>query len=139
MKKLIIVGLFSLLLIGRSYCDDFPYEVSNPTSYEDFVNSDNSAIKKIGETYIWDEEINKDTPASDYISKVINYFLAITAFIAFLSLAYGFSLVFIDKTEEAVKKWFKIVKIASIALIVIWISWLISIWFIWIYTHNVVK
>jgi hypothetical protein len=129
-----------MFLIGTSIFaeEDFPYEVQQPTSMQDFVEWNDSAIKQVAQDYVGDETINQDNPATYYISKVINYFLAILGFIAFLVLAYGFSLVFTDKTDEWVKKWYKFIKMASIALIIIWISWLISIWFINIYATKVV-
>ena len=137
MKKLLLI--ISTLLIGINiFAEDFPYEVQQPTSMQDFVEWNDSAIKQVGKDYIGEETISQETPASYYISKVINYFLAILGFIAFLVLAYGFSLVFTDKTDEWVKKWYKFIKMASIALIIIWISWLISIWFINIYATKVV-
>ncbi len=137
MKKLVLI--VSMLLVGTSiFAEDFPYEVQQPTSMQDFVEWNDSAIKQVAQDYVGDETINEDNPASYYVAKVINYFLAILGFIAFLVLAYGFSLVFTDKTDEWVKKWYKFIKMASIALIIIWISWLISIWFINIYATKVV-
>jgi len=139
MKKLLLIA--SMFLIGTSIFaeEEFPYEVQQPTSMQDFVEWNDSAIKQVAQDYVGDETINEDNPASYYIAKVINYFLAILSFIAFLVLAYGFSLVFTDKTDEWVKKWYKFIKMASIALIIIWVSWLISIWFINIYATKVVK
>ena len=136
MKKILLI--ISMLLIGTIiFAEDFPYNIQQPTSMKDYVEWNNSSIKKIAQDYAGDD-INQDTPASYYISKVINYFLAILGFIAFLVLAYWFSLVFTDKTDEWVKKWYKFIKMASIALIIIWVSWLISIWFINIYATKVV-
>ena len=138
MKK-ILVTISLLILWGLawfSYAEDFPYENvwNNPTLKESI---ENEQTKNIAETYVWDEPINQDSPAEYYISTVINYFLSILWFISFLVLAYGFSLVFVEKTDEWVKKWYKFIKIASIALIVIGISWLISIWIINIYVNHV--
>ena len=120
------------------FMEDFPYQnVSDTPSLKEGIQ--NEEAKDIAQTYVWEDAINQDSPAEYYISTVINYFLSILAFISFLVLAYGFSLVFTDKTDEGVKKWYKFIKIAAIALIVIWVSWLISIWVISIYTQHVVN
>jgi len=137
MKK-IIIFLILILWIWFCFADDFPYDnVSNDPSLKEGI--DNQQAQNIAETYVGAETVQKDTPAEYYISTVINYFLSILAFISFLVLVYGFSLVFVDKTDEWVKKWYKFIKIAAIALIVIWVSWLISMWIINIYTNNVIK
>jgi len=137
MKKLILIISF---IIWTWFCfmEDFPYQnVSDTPSLKEGIQ--NEEAKDIAQTYVWEDAINQDSPAEYYISTVINYFLSILAFISFLVLAYGFSLVFTDKTDEWVKKWYKFIKIAAIALIVIWVSWLISIWVISIYTQHVVS
>ena len=136
MKKILLV-LISIIWINFCLAGDFPYENvwDNPSLKESI---ENNQTKNIAETYVWDEAINQNTPAEYYISTVINYFLSILAFISGLVLIYGFSLVFTDKTDEWVKKWYKFIKMAVIALIVIWISWLISSWFISIYSKHVV-
>ena len=137
MKKLIVI--ISLIIWNWfSFMENFPYQnVSDTPSLKEGIQ--NEEAKDIAQTYVWEDAINQDSPAEYYISTVINYFLSILAFISFLVLAYGFSLVFTDKTDEWVKKWYKFIKIAAIALIVIWVSWLISIWVISIYTQHVVS
>ena len=137
MKKFLLIAT---ILVSWTFClaEDFPYEnVSDTPSLKEWI--ENEQTQNIAETYVWDETIQQDSPAEYYISTVINYFLSILAFISFLVLAYGFSLVFVDKTDEWVKKWYKFIKIAAIALIVIWVSWLISMWIINIYANNVVE
>ena len=136
MKFLFLIASL-LSLVSLWYAEDFPYDMQEPTSYQDFVNSDDSAIKQVAQDYVWEETLEKENPATYYISTTINYFLAILGFIAFLVLAYGFTLVFTDKTDEWIKKWYKFIKMASIAIIVIGISWLIAIWFINIYATKV--
>jgi C4-dicarboxylate transporter len=136
MKFLFLIASL-LSLVSLWYAEDFPYDMQEPTSYQDFVNSDDSAIKQVAQDYVWEETLEKENPATYYISTTINYFLAILGFIAFLVLAYGFTLVFTDKTDEWIKKWYKFIKMSSIAIIVIGISWLIAIWFINIYATKV--
>jgi hypothetical protein len=118
--------------------EDFPYTmpVENPENMQDIV--DNSALEQISLDYMWDDFQDKQSPAEYYISTVINYFLWILAFFAFLVLAYWFSMVWTDKTDEWVKKWYKYIKMAIFSIIVIGISWLISIWIFYIYNHNVI-
>ena len=139
MKKLLVtISLLIWVFVWFSHAEDFPYEnVSNTPSLKEWI--ENEQAKDIAETYVWDDTINQNSPAEYYISTVINYFLSILWFISFLVLAYGFSLVFVEKTDEWVKKWYKFIKIAAIALIVIWISWLISIWIINIYANHVAQ
>ena len=141
MKFLFLIASL-LSLVSLWYAEDFPYDMQEPTNKEDFiskdfVNSDDSAIKQVAQDYVWEETLEKENPATYYISTTINYFLAILGFISFLVLAYGFTLVFTDKTDEWIKKWYKFIKMASIAIIVIGISWLIAIWFINIYATKV--
>ena len=141
MKFLFLIASL-LSLVSLWYAEDFPYDMQGPTNKEDFiskdfVDSDDSAIKQVAQDYVWEETLEKENPATYYISTTINYFLAILGFIAFLVLAYGFTLVFTDKTDEWIKKWYKFIKMASIAIIVIGISWLIAIWFINIYATKV--
>ena len=138
MKFLFLIASL-LSLVSLWYAEDFPYDMQEPTSYQDFVNSDDSAIKQVAQDYVWEETLEKENPATYYISTTINYFLAILGFIAFLVLAYGFTLVFTDKTDEWIKKWYKFIKMASIAITIIGISWLIAILFINIYTTEVVS
>ncbi len=134
-KSVLLITI--LLQFSLIYSEEFPYQVNKIRKMEDVVNSNQSSIKKIWENYIWNEVINREFPASYYISTVINYFLWILWFIAVLILLYWFSLVFTDKTDEWIKKWYKFIKMASIAIIVIWVSWLISMWFINIYAEHV--
>jgi len=139
MKKLLVtISLLIWVFVWFSHAEDFPYEnVSNTPSLKEWI--ENEQAQNIAETYVWENTIDQNSPAEYYISTVINYFLSILWFISFLVLAYGFSLVFVEKTDEWVKKWYKFIKIAAIALIVIWISWLISIWIINIYANHVAQ
>ena len=139
MKKLLVtISLLIWVFVWFSHAEDFPYEnVSNTPSLKEWI--ENEQAQNIAETYVWENTIDQNSPAEYYISTVINYFLSILWFISFLILAYGFSLVFVEKTDEWVKKWYKFIKIAAIALIVIWISWLISIWIINIYANHVAQ
>jgi len=133
-KNILLIVLLSFSFLNFSFSEDFPYVISKPTTNNDFIEKDNSSMKKIAESFLW-EEVDQDYPASYYISKVINYFLAILAFISILTILYGFSFVFFDKTEEWMKKWYKFIKISIIALVAIWVSWLISMWFFGIYSN----
>jgi len=140
MKKILLSVIILLWVVWFSIADDFPYEnVDSSENMNQIINNDNSAIKQIWDTYVWENTLNEDSPAEYYISKVLNYFLSITWFISFLVLAYWFSLVFTEKSDEWIKKWYKYIKMASIALIIIWLSWLISTWIFYIYNNQVVK
>ena len=143
-KKVIISVLIFIWLIWYSSARieinndyDFPYEEERADSMKDIL--DKSNVDELADSFLWSEAINKESPMSYYISKVINYFLVILAFISFLVLLYWFSLVFTDKTDEWLKKWYKYIKMAAIAIIVIWISWLFSMWIFSIYNNNVLK
>jgi len=125
-----------LIEINRNY--DFPYEEERADSMKDILK--HSDVDDLANAYLWNNEVQTQrSPISYYISKVINYFLVILAFISFLVLLYWFSLVFTDKTDEWLKKWYKYIKMAAIAIIVIWISWLFSMWIFSIYNNDVLK
>jgi len=149
---LIISLLWLFVNISIVNWQDFPYTLStnsnhmgisvNPNdSIKDIVipKNDNSTLDKISKNFLWTDFRNQSSPAVYYISKFINYFLSILAFIAFIVLVYWFSMVFIGKTDEWIKKWGKFIKMAIIAIITIWVSWLISMWVISIYAQHVVK
>ena len=102
-------------------------------------NNKNSTLDQLSKSFLWTDFRSEGNPAIYYISKFINYFLSILAFIAFMILVYGFSMVFTGKTDEWIKKWGKFIKMAIIAIITIWVSWLISMWVISIYAQHVVK
>ena len=136
--KYLFILLFSLLNIFflYSYSNDFPYIIHNSESVNTILiqnDNHNSTIWKISDIFLWDGISEEENPIAFYISTVLNYFLYILAFISFIVLIYWFSLVFIDKTDEGIKKWWKYIKITIIALIIIWISWLFSIWIFHIY------
>jgi len=142
-----------LLLFSIVYWENFPYTLSSDSDNSIVVtNNDNSSLKsivtpqdwdstlyKISKDYLWTDFSEQSHPIAFYVSKMVNYFLGILAFIAFLVLIYWFSTVFTGKTDEWVKKWGKYLKIAIIAIIIIWVSWLISMWIFSIYNTNVVN
>lgn len=148
-KRLLISILFFVSLFVFSYADDdFPYTLNtsedvstdttvsdNGTSLKDIVNpwDTNSTIWKISEAFLWNNISEKEHPIAFYVSMVLNYFMAILAFISFIILVYGFMLVFTGKTDEWIKKWWKYIKITTISLIIIWVSWLFSMWIFHIY------
>ena len=142
--------LFSLFFIAN--WEGFPYTLStnsnhiitttnNNKSLKDIVipESKNSTLDKISKAFLWTDFYDKSNPAAFYISKFVNYFLGILAFISFITLVYWFSLVFTWKTDEWIKKWGKFLKMSIISIIVIWVSWLISMWIFWIYSTTVVN
>jgi len=142
MKKIILIFwiIFSLFFVNISFAEldeTFPYSDTNANSMKEILNK--SELKQVRDDFVWSDIANQKSPIAYYISKVINYFLWITAFISVLTLIYGFSLTFTDKTDEGIKKWQKYVKMATIAIIVIWISWLFSMWIFNIYNHSVVE
>jgi hypothetical protein len=129
-------------IIAFSIAEDFPYSVKTVDDEgqvnKNIVESSQSTINQVAQDYIWNDVVSDNDPAILYISKVINYFLWILWFIAFLVLIYWFSLVYTGGDSSAsFQKWTKYVKGAIIAIIVIWISWLISSWFISIYSSHV--
>ncbi len=143
MRKILFILFAVISLFGFSYSSDFPYQVWNEESVKNVVWTEKmwpfeqkDVMDDITKAYLWDDDIKgHSSPFVYYVSKVINYFLAILAFIAVVILLYGFSLVFTDKTDEWIKKWMKYVKMASIAIIVIWVSWLFSMWIFYIYNR----
>jgi len=149
----LIIGLLWLFVnISIVNWQDFPYTLStnshhigisvNPNdSIKNIVipKNDNSTLDQLSKSFLWTDFRNQSSPAVYYISKFINYFLSILAFIAFIVLVYWFSMVFTGKTDEWIKKWGKFIKMAIIAIIIIWVSWLISMWIISIYAQHVVK
>jgi len=146
MKKIILIIISIASLFSFSYAKwfdininewNFPYEEERANSMKDILQ--HSDAWDIADNFVWSDIKSQRSPISYYISKVINYFLVILGFIAFLSLLYWFSLVFTDKTDEWIKKWYKFIKIAAIAIIVIWVSWLFSMWIFHIYSNEVVK
>ena len=152
LKIFIITLLWLFMTFFVVNWEDFPYTLSTDThhiiisdssndSIKDIVISknDNSTLDKISKNFLWTDFRDQSSPAVYYISKFINYFLSILAFIAFIVLVYWFSMVFTGKTDEWIKKWGKFIKMAIIAIITIWVSWLISMWVISIYAQHVVK
>lgn len=156
MSNLIKLFIISLVLLFLSLfvvnAEDFPYTLSTASNHitvstddnksmKDIVipNNKNSTLDQLSKSFLWTDFRSEDNPAIYYISKFINYFLSILAFIAFIVLVYGFSMVFTGKTDEWIKKWGKFIKMAIIAIITIWVSWLISMWVISIYAQHVVK
>ena len=146
MKKIVlsivlIISSFNLafaeLFEINNWNEDFPYKEERADSMKDILQHSN--INELSENFVWDDATKQSHPLSFYISKVINYFLAIIWFIAVLSLIYGFSLTYTQKSNEWVKKWYKFIKIATIAIIVIWISWLFASWIFYIYNNKVVN
>ena len=150
MKKILLLIVFTISSLFTftywqwaipapwSSSSDFPYSEWNEESIKDSLN--HSKFGEIANDFADTNEIQtKQSPIAYWISKIINYFLALLSFIAVIVLIYWFSLVFANKTDEWVKKWYKYVKFATIAIIIIWISWLISSWFFYIYNEKVLK
>ncbi len=141
------IGLFLCLFVVNG--EDFPYKdinnvsisTDNDKSLKDIVipKHNNSTLDKLSKSFLWTDFSDQSDPAVYYISKFINYFLSILAFIAFIVLVYWFSMVFTGKTDEWIKKWGKFIKMAIVAIVVIWVSWLISMWVISIYTQHVIS
>jgi len=133
--------MFSYSLAGFEINEEynFPYDEERADSMKDIL--ENSNADELANTYLWsDNALKENSPTVYYISKVLNYFLAILAFIAFLVLLYWFSLVFTQwRSNESMKKWYNYIKMAVIAIIIIWISWLFSIWIFSIYNNNVIQ
>ena len=148
-KKILSFMLFFVSLFVFSYADDdFPYTLNtsdntstdttvsdNGNSLKNIINpwDTNSTIWKISEAFLWNNISEKEHPIAFYVSMVLNYFMAILAFVSFIILVYGFMLVFTGKTDEWIKKWWKYIKITTISLIIIWVSWLFSMWIFHIY------
>ena len=150
--KIFIISLVWFLSLFVVNAEDFPYTLSTDSNHiidstddnksiKDIVisNNNNSTLDQLSQSFLWTDFHSEDNPAIYYISKFINYFLSILAFIAFIVLVYGFSMVFTGKTDEWIKKWWKFIKMAMLAIITIWVSWLISMWVISIYAQHVVK
>ena len=152
LKIFIISFLWLFLSLFVVNAESFPYTLSTDShhitvstddnkSMKDIVipNNKNSTLDQLSKSFLWTDFRSEDNPAIYYISKFINYFLSILAFIAFIVLVYGFSMVFTGKTDEWIKKWSTYLKMAVVAIITIWVSWLISMWVISIYAQHVVN
>ncbi len=151
--KIFIISLIWLFVsIFVVNWEDFPYTLSTDSNaslsdqiktwslWEIVIPDDtNSTLDQLSQSFLWTDFRDEDNPAIYYISKFINYFLSILAFIAFIILVYWFSMVFTGKTDEWIKKWGKFIKMAIIAIITIWVSWLIAMWVISIYAQHVVS
>ena len=125
------------LQIQQSSENWFPYDEENAENMKDILK--HSKMNEISDSVIWNTARNNSSPMAYYIAMVINYFLVILWAIAGIMLIYWFSLVYTDKTDEGLKKWYKYVKMATIAIIVIWVSWLFSMWIFYIYNIKVVS
>jgi len=152
LKILIISLLWLFVSVFVVNWEDFPYTLSTDSgailsdqvstwSLWEIVIPDNtnSTLDQLSQSFLWTDFRDQTSPAVFYISKFVNYFLSILAFIAFIVLVYWFSMVFTGKTDEWIKKWGKFIKMAIIAIITIWVSWLISMWVISIYAQHIVK
>ena len=140
--KLILVFILVCLLKGFSFWDigsfdvddaDFPYRDwgawSAPTEDTEQIAQDQIAeggfLEDLGNAiwmgdYTWEDEW-----AYEYIETVINYFLAIVAFVALMILLGGFGFMFFSSHEDWFNKAKKYVLNSSIAILVIGVSWLI--------------
>lgn len=131
MKKLllsIIIVIWFTFSWMFTFAEDFPYDGNfDTTSTKEalWIWNSASAWDKIAQKYL-SESVSKQNPISFYVSKALNYFLGILAFVTALVIMRWFSMVFTNKSEEWLKKWFTFMKMWIIVIIIIWASWLIS-------------
>lgn len=75
--------------------------------------------------------------AISYVQIVINYVLALLAFIAMILIIYSFYMIFFEKSDDAIAKARKTIIWAAIAILVIWLSAYIVNYLFFIYSRGV--
>ena len=121
--------------------NDFPYDVDTSNDWvEKVLDKALDENKDFAKDIVWEESLQNKSPIIYYISKVINYFLAILAFMSFIVLAFWLTKVFtVNNTDAEFKKAWKYIWASSVAIVIIWISWLFSMWVFNIYNMSVAK
>ncbi len=138
-KYVILSLLIFTIIIGSNivhwqlWPDDSPH-------YDDWWGGITTETSDIAESHIRDSGLmsellgifdiqtysTQEASAASYIQTVINYFLAIVAFVALVVIIYWFYMMFFSKEQE---EWFnkakKFVINWAIALLVMWISWFV--------------
>jgi len=51
-KNILLIVLLSFSFLNFSFSEDFPYVISKPTTNNDFIEKDNSSMKKIAESFL---------------------------------------------------------------------------------------
>ncbi len=109
---------------------------------DDSINTkDNSLLYKIRQYFglTWSDIYDQDTPATGYVTMIMNMLLWLTSFVSLILVIYAFYLMFFQKQEEWFAKAKKVLMGVAIALVIMWLSRVLVNFFFDLYSTELSK
>ncbi len=156
MKKIFLAALGVLLGVGVStmtinaQSDEFYYNTIDTTQqadtelwtyvHDDVIDEQQGFVQRLLALFGLDQYASWTNPATgetygatNFIVRLTNLALSLSAFVAFLVLVYGFAMMLFSSEEDGIAKARKYIVWAAIAIAILGVSWFIVSWIFYAY------